>query len=106
MKISWPLFLLGAALFGYGLYVGRKVERERMAEQAESIRQSFLRIAEAGRKISAAIAERKRADEAQVKQAKTDTVASEPLRFKPGDTDKALRDGRLATYKDFGGQDN
>jgi lipopolysaccharide biosynthesis regulator YciM len=105
LRINLPLILLGAIAFAYGVYVGKVRQREQMREQADALHDSIAKLVSASAALRQTAA-KLRKPVTTPDAPKVDTVASEPLRFKRGDADRALRDGNLALLKDYEGQDN
>jgi lipopolysaccharide biosynthesis regulator YciM len=109
MEVIW-YFLAVATVFGLGFHAGRDAEKREAKKQADAIRRALIAGLTSGmeRAIRDRAGQRVAKAEAKPTQAKptADVKATEPLRFKPGDADRALRDGNLALLKDYDGQDN
>lgn len=107
MRLIWS-FLAVAAVFGLGFHAGRDAEKREAKKQADAMHRLILGTLALGIKSGLRVNEQKRQTPVPkvAEKPKTDTVANEPLRFKPGDADRALRDGNLALLKDYEGQDN
>lgn len=97
------LFYVG--IFAVGYAIGKHNGRIRAKAEADAIHASIAKLVSASAALRQTAA-KLRKPVTTPDAPKVDTVASEPLRFKRGDADRALRDGNLALLKDYEGQDN
>ncbi len=85
-------FILGSAIFGFGFHLGREVQKQETRREAEIEHARYL------------LKQAKAACEKRDKAVTGDTVAKGPLPLKPGDVDRALKEGKLAFWKDGNGR--
>jgi hypothetical protein len=98
------LFYVG--IFAVGYAIGKHNGRIRAKAEADAIHAAIGRFVQASAALRETAAKIRKAEVKPPAPVKVDTVAKEPLRFKPGDADKALKAGTLALGRDFGGRDN
>lgn len=94
MKFSFPLMLLGAVMFGYGYYLGRIKGHETSQAQADEIHASINKFIESSRALREASDKLR----ATVTDKPSEPIVPSPAPLRPGDMDKALKDGRVALY--------